>query len=216
MLFSAPQLAFSADKSVISQLNQSYDVSRLEFALFKTQYELNEELKKSYGLNKFNDVYYDEDTVNYELSTSVSDDDIFIFLNVNQYLVCDDKKLKLIEDYMPKVVRLKADKLATEIFHFFGHSGDYEQLNVAGENIIHVELAKRFLQTSSDNARWVSEENLKIASEIADLMKIAIRVEYCPKNESFETENFLRIYRLNSNYAYRTEDGQLFSDIEEL
>jgi len=215
LLLLLAQPIWASNEKVINQLNNAYDVSRLEFSLFKIKTELIEELRDNYRINSLNDLYLDASPPNYKVNTLVNDRGIIIFRKLNEFFDCYNKTLKVSENAAADIVRLKTDRIAIELMQFFSNWGEYQDENMAGENMVHLRLAEMFLMGPRDD-RWFSEEQFELASKIAELLNIVILVEYCPRSESIENGSFIRIYKLNSNYAHSASDGKFFENVEEI
>ena len=203
----------ASNENVINQLNNAYDVSRLEFSLFKIKTELVEELRDNYEIKSFNNLYAKAGPANYEIDTLVIDQHIIIYIKLNEFLNCYDKKLRVTEAEVGYLQRKKTDRVATELMQFFGHFGDYQRENVFRENIVDLQVAKKFLFRPEDE-RWLNEEQQELTSKMSELIKFYISVEYCPKNESAKA-TFLRIYKLTSDYDSYAVDGNIFENVEE-
>ena len=208
------QPIWASNEKVINQLNTSYDVSRLEFSLFKIKTELVEELRDNYQIKSFNDLYAATGPVDYKVDTWLNDQGIVIFLKLNEFFRCYDKNLRVTEEGMASLSRLKTDRVAMELMQFFGHFGEYQAENVRGENIVDLQMAEMFLFRPGDD-RWLSEKQSKLSSKISELINIVISVEYCPKSESAEVSRFTRIYKLTSDYEFPSPDGKIFENVEE-
>ena len=179
------QPIWASNEKVINQLNTAYDISRLEFSLFKIKTELVEELRDNYQIKSFNDLYSANGPVDYKVDTWLSDQGIVVFLKLNEFFRCYDKNLRVSEEGMANLSRLKTDRVAMELMQFFGHFGEYQAENVRGENIVDLQMAEMFLFRPGDD-RWLSEKQSMLSSKISELINIFISVEYCPKSESAE------------------------------
>ena len=213
MLFLS-QPIWASNEKVITELNNAYDVSRLEFSLFKIKTELTEELRDNYEIKFFNDLYSEAGPADYKVETWLNDQDIIIFLKLNEFLRCYDKNIRVTEEGMANLSRLKTDRVAMELMRFFGHFGEYQAENVYGDNMVDLRVAEMFLFRPGDE-RLLTEEQDELASKISELIKFYISVEYCPKSESIEVSRFMRIYTLTSDYEYRAVDGKFFENVEE-
>jgi len=212
LLFSQP--IWASNEKVINELNNAYDVSRLEFSLFKIKTELVEELRDNYKIKSFNDLYSEAGPADYKVDTWLNDQGIIIFLKLNEFLICYDKKFRFTEESMAKFSRLKTDRVAMELMQFFAHFGKYQAKNVYGDNMVDLRVAELFLFRPGDD-RLLTEGQDELASKISELIKFYISVEYCPKSESTEVSRFTRIYTLTSDFEFTAVDGKFFENVEE-
>ena len=70
------------------------------------------------------------------------------------------------------------DNLAVELMSYFHHTGEYEDLNIYGQNMVHSRLAEIFSSDPIGSTR-VQENQLSYASELGKEIKIAISVAFC-------------------------------------
>ncbi len=204
-----------ANDGIIAQMSASMNVSRLEFVLFKIEQELTEEFRHSYELQSFNDVYSVPSHVKYKVSSYVAKNKIYVHLALNDTIICGDQKLTITEDFLPKMIRLKMDNLAVELMSYFHHTGEYEDLNIYGQNMVHSRLAEIFSSDPIGSTR-VQEDQLSYASELGKKINIAVSVEFCEPSKLFFKKDYLtRVYSLNSDYTWTTADFKRFSNVEE-
>lgn len=213
LIFTLPNSLLAADKNIIGLLEETHDVGRLEFSLLKLRIDLTAELNDSYYINSFNDLYSMASKPDYQVFTFYNDQKIFVSVKVNDRYRCIDKNLLVPADFMPTAIRMHTDKLAAHLMQFFGHFGEYENINIYGQNIVHLELAKLFIKGPLPYPR-ITDDQLVLASEIGKRLQIVVSSEYCPANESARATTLTRTYHLNSDYQY---DGNLpiFNDVDE-
>ena len=204
-----------ANDGIIAHLSASINVSRLEFVLFRIEQELTEEFRHSKKLQSFNDVYSVPSPVKYKVSSYAVKDKIYVHLTLNEAIFCGDQKLNITEDFLPKMIRLKMDNLAIELMSYFHHTGEYEALNIYGQNMVHVRLAEIFSSDPNGSTK-VPENQLSYASELGKKINIAVSIEYCePSKPVFKRDYLNRIYSLDSDYSWTAVDYQRFSIVEE-
>lgn len=204
-----------ANDGIIAQLSASMNVSRLEFVLFRIEQELTDKFRYSDKLQSFNDVYDVPSPVIYKVSSYVAKNKIYVHLALNDTVFCGDQKLTITEDFLPKMIRLKMDNLAVELMSYFHHTGEYEDLNVYGQNMVHSRLAEIFSSDPIGSTR-VQENQLSYASELGKEIKIAVSVAFCePSKPLFKKIYLTRVYSLNSDYNSPAINFQRFSNVEE-
>lgn len=137
-----------------------------------------------------------------------------VFVKINEFFSCYDKNLRVTEEGMANLSRLKTDRVAMELMQFFGHFGEYQAKNVRGENIVDLRVAEAFLFRPGAE-RWLSEEQYELSSKISELINFYISVEYCPKSESAEITGFTCVYKLTSDYEFPSLDGKIFENVKE-
>ena len=184
--------------NTFSELAKRTDVSRLEFAMFKIEQKLKEELHDSQGLKEIDALYDPANKGNFKVHLQLSGKDLYVVLVLNEYMSCYNANPRFQNDRMQNEVTYWMDYIAERLMVFFGNFGEYEKKSLQGNNIVHFRIAEHFgyLDTLSNN-----EEHLALGKAISENFKIYIEANYCEKDsETGLLVSLKYVYPLNADY----------------
>ena len=170
----------NVSSSVLHDLNEKSNVSRIEFSLLKIQFELQKA--------------FDEDHQTLEMTPKV---EVKPAYNIDQNLIgllvsagCNrERDVLLAHSEM-------ADILARETLLFFSNFGNPQRKNIEGNNILNLNLGKKF----SKYAFWAGAEKVDfekmtaLGQQLAEIFIVQVDINCKGKGSSFS-------YNLNSNYS---------------
>ena len=194
--------------NTFSELAKRTDVSRLEFAMFKIEQKLKEELDDSLGLRQIDDLYDPAKKGNFKVHLQLSGNDLYIVLVLNEYMSCYNANPRFQNERMRVQISSWMDYVAQGLMVFFGNYGEYEGKSLQGNNMVHFRIAELFgyLDMLSNN-----EEHLALGKAISENFKIYIEANYCEKESETGLPVSLKyVYPLNADYDRNanTENGE--------
>ncbi len=193
VLYSSTVLA-----GTISELSKQTDVSRLEFAMFKIEQELKEELKDYYKLVGFNSsLYQKEIKPDYSFYTFATQEELFVGVIINEFMSCVRVVPNFSAEIMKELTSAKIDRIGERLMSFFSHFGVYGDINISGQNMVDYRVARLF---GFHNFGKVDEENLELAHKVAEVVKIRIIAMYCSPEE-ISPLRLEHIYPLNADFG---------------
>ena len=130
--------------NTFSELAKRTDVSRLEFAMFKIEQNLKDELENNPKVLFMDGLYDPIRKGTFKVHLQVSGDDLYAILVLNDYMSCSFANPRFENERMKNHVDRIMDTIASDLMLFFGNSGEYEGKSLSGNNMVHFRIAEHF------------------------------------------------------------------------